>query len=238
MKPAQHQDVNHLRVVVGFEALASIVTKYEIYEIICEHKYQLNKLELEQVISEITHVVISQLEALSGIMDAVIPYVKLHFFSIDKTRRYIEITWFGQMKEILRQTTSFEPIPITSNHLPYVLEFEHDFGVAYERVKPEYQKVFKSCDQLPPCDFMMRKKRPCMTLQSREDKFIGNKKIQERILQHLSKYDHFECFGKKKPMCPHHINNNKCIHFENILDNKNTIDGNLCTIDKKYSQLL
>ena len=225
------QDSNHLRVVVSFEKYSPHIEYRDKYEIICEHKYKLNKLELEQIMSEISEVVISPTAKmpLEAAFEEANPDINAgynpKFWSIDKTRRYIDIELRGEMNLALYNTTSFEPIASTANHLPIVLECNRDFDII-ERVKQEYQTLFKSCDKLPPCNFMEKHKRPCRLLETTNNQFIGKPEKQKLILKHLSNYDHFECFGKKKPMCQYHKNNNTCIHFENVLKNASTKEDN------------
>ena len=193
-------------------------------------------MELEQIVVEIYQVVHSTMK---DIFQAIGPPLSLEFefnkFSLDKARRYIDISWTGKAEDALQNTTTFEPIPTNRRHLPYVLEFERDFDID-EFVKPAYQRVFKS-SKLPPCKFMQENHRECRFLTTKAAEWIGKRSKQELLLKHLLNFDHFECFGKKKPMCDYHKNNNKCIHFENVLNNKSTIDDNFDEYFNDYRHL-
>ena len=58
---------------------------------------------------------------------------------------------------------------------------------------------------------------------------VEDKNKQKLILDHLLKYDHFEYFGKKRPLCQYKTND-KCIHFQRISNN----NDNFSFIDKKH----
>ena len=137
---------------------------------------------------------------------------------------------------ILNYLTDFDVIPVNSNHKPYIINIIYD--------TPEIQKVVSDCLfcyytkwqdkkcntslKQQPCKFMVKYGRPCNFLNTINENCDDAKK-QKIILNHLSKYDHFEYFGKKRPQCPFK-NNDKCIHFQRILKNNNEYSF----IDKKH----
>ena len=188
-------------------------------------------MELKQIVSEISEAIVYTWPEEKEQFGEAAGTVIISKSSFDKARG-IGFQWKGQMRQILKDRTSFEPIPITLYHLPYVVEYKRDFRI-FERVKPEYKTVFKSY-KLPPCDFMVQYKRPCMFLNTPSDKLIGKRSKQELLLKHLLNYDHF---GEKKPMCHYHKANIPCIHFENVLNNKNLKDDNFDEYFQDYRHL-
>ena len=221
-----------MRILVSFDN----ILVGEKYEIICHHKYQLNKLELQKIVIEISQVLHSTITVIVQAIGAPISLAfNSNMFSLDKAQRYVDINWCGQMGHVLQNTTTFERIPTNRHHLPYAIECERDFDID-ESVKPEYQTVFKS-SKLPPCRFMEKKKQLCLSIKTKDNQFIGKRSKQENILKHLSNFDHFEYFGKKKPMCDYHKDNKTCIHFENVLNNKNTMNDNFDEYFNDYRHL-
>ena len=219
------KDENHLRVIVSFDWLVSTFNKYEI---ICHHRHSISKLELSQIVNELSQLEVSQLndtdEAIENNNQLTmlgLEFPKIQRIKLSQGQLYV-VEWKRKMRQILNNITNFEPIRVNDDNMPYVIGYQDDFDVK-QIIKREYCQVFKT-SQLP-CPFMLKNKRSCNILNSKNAKITGNSKIQKRTLKHLLNYDHFECFGKKKPMCPN--NNNRCIHFENILNDKHSMNDNL-----------
>ena len=207
------------------------------FEIICHHKDKLSKLELEQILVELSQIQTYHSERIAQLYQQhENPGFMFKIFFIEKSKRSVHIEWYQQqMQQLFQNTTIFEPIPINNNHLPYVIEYDNDF-ILCETVKPQHQTVFKS-SKLPPCEFMQKTQRSCEILNKKDMKIVGNRKKQEAILKHLSNYDHFQIVGKHKPMCPYHDNNEECAHFENVLNDKNSIDDNFDKYFQDYKHL-
>ena len=215
------QDKNHWRLIVQF--------KYTVaqYEIICHHQYQLNKVELEHIIVELLQLWISQIEPIFS--------KNISFRIYEDDRPCFTIKWLDGMEltQVLRLITDFEPIPPMNNHLPYKIEFKSDFDYDFA-VKSQHQMVFKT--EWEPCPFMVQHKRPCNHLKNKNVKFTGKKNVQKIILKHLLSYDHFKHFGKEKPMCPYN-NNGECVHFQNVLNDKNNEKDNFDEYFEDYRHL-
>ena len=209
------KDNSNLRILVHFTDIDLDDTVY-MYEIVCEHKCELTKIELSQIIIELGQFVVETCEW-RHVYDKV--------YQVKKSKRRFELCCMGDGKivKILDKLTEFETIPSHIKHQPYLLYFEQDFDVV-PMIKSECRRIFET-SKLAPCKFMQDYKRPCNILNTKDVKIMNDKKKQEIILKHLINFDHFEYFGNKKPICPYN-NNDNCIHFQNVLNNKHSSENN------------
>lgn len=233
------KDENHLRFIISSDVESILLQSWgqsdNKYELICHVKDQLTKIELEQIVCEIRQLMFTKMDTkVYKSYLAMLPHVDCRLRRNDESKRSQHVIWKGRTKKLLGSITKFEVIPMNHNHLPCVIGFGTDFDL-FPLIKPQYQTVFKS-SKGQPCPFMLKHKRPCNFLNTKNVQIKGNKNLQELTLKHFSNYDHFECFGNKKPMCPHK-NNDKCVHFQNVLHDKNNIQDNYDGYFEDYRHL-
>ena len=142
----------------------------------------------------------------------------------------IHIVWNSnsQLGQMMKNLTDFDSITMKSDNTSYTVNIllnmdgmqTHNFGDCswHKEIKSiDKPFVIPSSSQKPPCKFMLKKNRPCQILKTINQHF-NNKNKQDNILKHLEMFDHFEYFGKEIPSCPFKTNE-KCIHFQRILNN-------------------
>ena len=202
-------------------------------------------MEFEQIVSQILQFQFCNRDR----MDFALKFGQLEFLGVPPARILSssidpQLYWasHSEMGPIMSNLSAFDSIPVKHNNNAYKVNIHvilnakgfipiaghvlRDCGFV-RQIKSDHVKTVIT-PKKPPCHFMVRYNRLCNILRTINENF-NEKKKQDIILKHLEKYDHFEHFGKKRLLCPF-TTNDKCIHFQRILNNNHKFEFT----DKKH----